>query len=113
MDARRLWHIDAVQVAGGVHPIKFRSYLGGAPSDERGTIDIFAMNAPAMASPGFYEPLGRYLPGVAATRRLPTQKAVKRKSQATHRIKEQGRLILIPRVNPLRVVNPFVDVCHE
>ncbi len=23
MDARRLWHIDAVQVAGGVHPIKF------------------------------------------------------------------------------------------
>jgi len=23
VDARRLWHIDAVQVAGGVHPIKF------------------------------------------------------------------------------------------
>src|SRR5207244_4498030 len=23
VDARRLWHVDAVQVAGGVHPIKF------------------------------------------------------------------------------------------
>src|SRR5439155_18855971 len=35
------------------------------------------------ASPGFCGPLGRPAPGVADTRRLPTQEAVKRKLQPT------------------------------
>jgi hypothetical protein len=46
-------------------------------------INIFSMNASAMASPGFCGPLGPYPPGAADTRRLPTQNAVKRKLQAT------------------------------
>src|SRR5207245_5573988 len=62
---------------------EFRSHLRGTPTGDRGTIDIFSTNASAMASPGFCGPLGRPAPGVADTRRLPTQEAVKRKLQPT------------------------------
>src|SRR5439155_16355739 len=43
----------------------------------------FSTNASAMASPGFCGPLGRPAPGVADTRLLPTQEAVKRNLQPT------------------------------
>src|SRR6058998_3318401 len=45
-----------------------------------------------MASPGFCGPLGRPAPGVADTRRLPTQEAVKRKSQPTRPFPQCRRL---------------------
>src|SRR2546429_5487454 len=63
-----------------LHP-SFGAIGGGAPNGDRGPIDSFSTNASAMASPGFRGPLGRYPPGAADARRLPTQGAVKRKVQ--------------------------------
>src|SRR3989442_13599306 len=48
-------------------------------------LTFFATNAPMVASAGFHGPLAPSLSGVADTRRQPTQKAVKRKSQASRR----------------------------
>src|SRR5207249_2409086 len=83
VDARRLWHIDAVQVAGGVHPIKFRSHLGGTTRGDCGPIDSFRDEPTDGASPSFCGPLGRYPRGAADTRRLRVPEAVKRKLQVT------------------------------